>query len=147
MVKRLLLSLSLLVTVACGKFQTPGPAYIDPNLLPYVMDYQVNKKLYIGVSTIRKIDIVFGSLSQNGWDGVCYYRGPYRKIVMDAGYWYDSSTTEDDRLVLMHHELGHCDLNLDHTDDQTIMNPYAIPGSVYRIKPSYYLDMLFRKGQ
>lgn len=145
MVKRLLLSLSLLFTVACGKFEVDGPAYIDPNLLPYVLDYSANKKHYLGVESIQKIEIVFGSLSADGWDGVCYYRGSYRKIVIDAGFWFHGS--EWDRTALMHHELGHCDLNLDHTGDATIMNPYGIPGSMYKMKPAYYLEMLFKKGK
>jgi len=141
-----ILSLSLfLFLAACGKFDTHKPAFIDKAILPYVMMYVNDKKAFQGTSAIRKIDIYFKSLYQEGYDGVCYYRGPWRYIEIDPTFWSHASNAE--KRVLVYHEMGHCDLNLDHDPGYSIMNPFGMAGNVFNANRDYYLDLLFKKGR
>lgn len=58
------------------------------------------------------------------------------------------TTTESQRVVLMFHELGHCDLDRDHTEEKrengtpkSIMNKYIF--SYDPVDEQYYFDELF----
>lgn len=49
--------------------------------------------------------------------GRCYYLRPFKRIVVDPTYW--ATASEEVRLQLVLHELGHCVLNRDHDERYT----------------------------
>jgi hypothetical protein len=146
-IKRISLSL-LLFLIGCG--QPPEPVQtgiIDPALQPYWEQYVKDKSFYTKANpvTTKKIDIVFYTLSNQGFDGMCTkISNGYRRIQIDPGAWFWS--TETDRILLFYHEMGHCDLDLDHTDGLTIMNSDYTPSADFLTNKDYYLDLLFNKG-
>lgn len=153
MVKKLSLSILLFIS-GCG-FYPVDSGYIDPVFIPYVEEYKGDKLLYLNTSNIVKVSIIFKTLD-TGLAGMCEMTGFidritnknkifYRHIFIDPNHWY--TLNELDQKLLIYHELGHCDLDLDHTDDYTIMNPYNLNGNTFILQPSYYLDLLFYQGK
>jgi len=142
-IKNVILSLCILLT-GCGEFIPVTQARIDPVLLPYIELYQLNKYAYKKTYEIKKIDAVFFSYS--GLDGLCKISNTgYRIIEINPEYWFNA--TENEREVLIYHEMGHCDLNLNHSETYSIMYPYGITGSTFGANKSYYLNLLFNEGR
>jgi hypothetical protein len=65
--------------------------------------------------------------------GACEYNpaNPYilPTIQINPNIW--PKLSEDERELLIFHELGHCVLNRDHVTSGSIMTPYALPVSYY----------------
>ena len=153
MVKNLSLSLLLIFLSGCGFYSIPS-AYIDPEFQVYIDKYKQDKLFYLNTTKIRRITITFKEMTD--LDGECrivtfgnliYKKGivSYRKISIDPDNWNRSS--DIDRMLLVYHELGHCDLNLMHSAEDTIMNEYSISSDVFSLNPEYYLNALFTKGK
>lgn len=86
-----------------------------------------------GVS-VGDVPIAFGDTGPNAI-GVCWtYKTQgriYREIIIDEGFY--KSAPYEFRKHLIFHELGHCVLHLDHSEDETnIMHPssFSIPSDV-----------------
>lgn len=113
-----LLVLSLLFLSACGPQlvpQSPDPrtiAGVDPTFQPYIDLYMQTK----GSGLRYDIPMAFAPQSGNTI-GVCTrWTSGYRQIAIDPIYWNASTTTWAQRVNLIFHELGHCDLNRDHIE-------------------------------
>lgn len=123
----LLLALFL---VGCGPIPDPTKSYdprdvshnstFDPYIQRYVAEkgYGLHYDIPIGFTHIDG-DII----------GVCTrWSNGYRQIEIDIDYW--NSASEQFRLSLIAHELGHCDLNRDHSPYMSSIMYYQNWGSL-----------------
>lgn len=102
---------------------------------------------------LDRISVEFGTYSASA-EGNCH-TGTLsgRSITIDATLW--ASLSEEDRQVLILHELGHCVLNRRHDDTnigspiegvihRTIMNSHRVDGHEFENARDYYLTELFQ---
>lgn len=143
----LILGIVLFVT-GCG-FKAKVPDYVDPEFRPYVNDYLIDKERYTGRYGLdRNINVVFKPLNENGSAkrllGQCLMWSDNRKryIHIDPIYWY-KILGEAGKEALIYHEMGHCDLDLDHTN-HGIMVPSGLREDDYILNREQYLEELFR---
>jgi len=138
----------------CG-FYPNHTGYIDPEFVPYVNDYKQDKFRFLNTNKIKKISITFKVLDSD-LDGECEIHvhsnrltgkvlATYRMVYINTNHWPKFNYIS--KKLLIYHELGHCDLGLDHTYENTIMNPYAIDYNTFLISPDYYLNLLFNEGK
>lgn len=140
-----LLSLSFILS-ACSVFESNKFKSVDFAFIPFLEAYRIDKVLYTGIDTIRDIEIRFQTISQLGKSGRCWSFGDgTHKIEIDPQYWFEGS--DNDRLSLLYHELGHCDLDYQHSDTTSIMNSYGLNGSYLYIAKDYYLKLFFLEGK
>ena len=145
---RYLFIISALFLTACGQpgFQTAPSdprtiTGVDPAFAPYVNEYIS----YKGRGLDYDIPIQFSPDLGGNTVGICTrWSNGYRQIQIDKDYW-DNWLDEGERREVIAHELGHCDLNRDHTVHQypalSIMDPY-----VFSLTPSSiagYMSELF----
>lgn len=140
---RYLFIISMLFFTACGQpgFQTAPSdprtiAGVDPAFAPYVNEYLT----YKGSGLNYDIPIQFADLTGNTV-GVCTrWSSGHRQIQIDRDYW-DNYLDEGEKREVIAHELGHCDLNRDHTIHQypalSIMDPY-----VFSLTPSSIVNYM-----
>lgn len=96
------------------------------DLVPYVEDYKrlLNNHCSKPIKIPNQFFVNFGDLPKE-WAGVC--NGGtlfYGKVTIDRLYW--KGLSEDSRYELIFHELSHCILGLDHTDDSNNYMYYSI---------------------
>lgn len=154
MVKSLSLSILILFLCGCGGFYSIPSGHIDPEFQSYVDDYKKDKLYYLNSTKFKRLSITFRPL--DNLDGVCEILSfnniitkketmSYRRIFVDPDTWSYSSNVE--RMLLIYHELGHCDLNLEHSYENTIMNEYGISENDFIKDPVYYFTLLFKEGK
>ena len=123
---RNVLLVSLLFTVACAQ-RAKDPrqgTHVDPDVAPYVADFE---DIY-GV-VIWDIPITFDDLEGN-YIGICRtWDNGYREIFLDKDNWENSYEIE--RYAVVFHELGHCQFGLKHNNSvmedgcaYSLMNEY-----------------------
>jgi hypothetical protein len=111
-----LLVVSALLLSACG----PMPQIeSDPRTISGIdptFDEQVQVYLHYkpGNKLNYDIPIGFGELDGNTVGLCTRWSNGYRQIIIDEYYWYNQAS-EDQKRSLIAHELGHCDLNRDHS--------------------------------
>lgn len=136
--------LLMLLTTSCAPHKDPRTITgTDPVFLPYIKEYVG----YKGRSLNYDIPIQFSQLS-GGKIGLCTrWDSGERQIQIDKTYWM-SHEDEGIRLQLILHELGHCDLNRNHTSlmyadgqPRSIMFPYVF--RLDNINVSDYIHELF----
>ena len=98
---------------------------IDKSVQKYVTMYETIKGKRIG-------DIPIGLSNLNGATaGVCYrWSNGYRQILIDREYWESKYTTENERINVVFHELGHCDLNRGHLESY---RSNGLPSSLFEL--------------
>lgn len=145
MIKRLFFSLLIFLSGCSGRhFDT----FIDSEFIPYIDMYRADKLHYNNISTIKHITMQFKSASNS--IGVCIkqkigFNMTY-SIEIDPKNWFNS--TADERQLLVYHELGHCDLNLPHSNTPiSIMNEVLMDEYTFSSTKNYYINMLFTKGK
>jgi hypothetical protein len=152
MVKKLILSLYLFCS-GCG-FYSVNDGYIDPEFIPYINEYKQDKFKYLNTKNIDRFPIRFKKMTYN--DGLCEIYTfseritdkvivQYKTIYINPDSW--SNMTELERKFLLYHELGHCDLGLDHSTTLTIMYPYTLTQHTYENNPEYFIKLLFTQGR
>ena len=95
----------------------------------------------------HRTPIVFGDTGNKNWAGVCnkYKAAKYREIVISEKYW--KKMTNNQRLELLAHELGHCDYDLDHNTlrlnlcPASIMYPKVFGGSCFTDNFNEYMKL------
>ena len=104
MIDKLHLTIILTLLVSCGHESGEYPT-TDPVFKPYLEE--------LSISTITPI--TFQDLPQ-GLGAQCniYDDGYSREILVDRTYW--DTIPDSYRLVLIAHEIGHCDYNLPHVE-------------------------------
>lgn len=120
------------MSAACG---TPRTHNTDPDFVEYVHRFEQETGREV------KVPIIFSNVSDE-YAGVCeYYNDGYRLIRISSFHW--DRLTEFGKEELIYHELGHCVLNRDHTEDFTIVSPYrySIPNSI--MYPYLFGDAFF----
>lgn len=131
--KTLLLA-SLLLLTACGaqlqSTQDPRAfSSTDPTFQPYINKYIT----YKGSALSYDIPIQFTDLPRYTVGLCTRWSNGYRQIQIDTGYW--DQLDEGARQEVITHELGHCDLNLNHTPSENpqthIMDPYVFSFNNY----------------
>lgn len=112
---RYLFIIMFLTLSACGPIPQVGnldPRSInstDAEFIPYVNKYIAEK----GTGMFYDIPIGFAHLN-NPTVGLCTrWSNGYRQIQVDIDYW--TTASHQLRVSLIAHELGHCDLNRDHS--------------------------------
>lgn len=125
--------LSTLFLVGCGQgFQSaddPRSIHgVDPAFYPQIQTYLDHKPTH---QLDYDIPIQFGELEGNTVGLCTRWTNGYRQIIVDRYYW-EHQSTEDQKRSLIAHELGHCDLNLDHSPIMTaIMYMYNVGSQDY----------------
>jgi hypothetical protein len=134
----------LLLLTGCSSFEGVKPPYIDLAIVPYLDSYKADKLVYTGSSFIRRIDISFDTMAM--FEGLCtIYSDGTRKITISPYDWF--SGDDASRIITLYHEMGHCDLDLEHTTDDSIMNKYGMSTSKFATDRQYYLRLLFMEGK
>lgn len=93
---------------------------IDSEILPFVKEFVKDANAY-DASCFGVKDVI---VLENVKDEIAGYCIPHFVVVMSQSFWDSASTWE--KRTLVYHELGHCALDLDHTDEEEIMNPYVL---------------------
>lgn len=138
---KLVILLSLWFLAGCGR---PGN-YIDPRLETHVQKFE---ELF-GITVTS--DITISKIEKHV--GLCKYKNFENSIIIDSDFYETHKSNYYAIQQLMFHELGHCELYMDH-DDRTfsngtpmsIMNYYAFGMfSYYETNNEYYLNELINK--
>lgn len=141
--------LALLVLSGCAKLEDPRTIKgIAPEFSNYV-------NLYISLkgSSIKDIPIQLADLEYPMVGKCTRWASGYRQIEISRSYWLDEHTTESERINVLFHELGHCDLNRDHDSSfrkdgypTSLMFPYNI-GFLDNMASYYYNELFGRVTQ
>jgi hypothetical protein len=143
--KRLLLA-TLLLT-GCGIKDPRTIRGIAPEIQPYVDLYLEVK----GSPMNYDIPIQFDDFSSSTQIGLCRsWTHGYRQITIDKEYWDNTYVTEEMKISLIFHELGHCDLNRQHDETlrsdgwpTSLMYPYNF-GYMLQDEQYYFDELFFR---
>ena len=129
MKKQLNILVTILVTVlfltSCGIKQA-DPRWIkgiDKEFVSYVSVFEAMYKKSIG-----DISIGFEKLESSTVGRCTIWSSGYRQIRIDPDYWHSAS--EEKRIGLIFHELGHCVLNRTHTSKTFYYSGLSINGYV-----------------
>lgn len=121
--------LVLLAIMGCGKRDT-GP------FEPYVAAFEAEAARFGKPVTVGAIKIEFSEeVDEHGY---CEIHLLHTRITVKGSWW--ERANEDQRELLMFHELGHCVLLKTHTREPGIMNPYQ---TGYGHSREGYLQELF----
>lgn len=124
------------------------PAEFQPYVNSFVQD-SVNQDHPV---TINHLDIQFGQITNEQIEGQCntgFLETP--TILIQEDYW--NTATEDEKTILMYHELGHCVLGRVHDNNLTgdifdihpisIMNWQTVSWQNFEEYKGKYLQELF----
>lgn len=123
----------IFVLASCGVNIHKGtnPAF-QSYLTQFETDYHVNLKNY---------PVNFKDLSGSTVGSCIRYSNGYREVVVDPVLFMELS--ENEKLVMIYHELGHCVFNRPHDNMFFIHNGKSIPRSImyeYVLSDSQYVD-------
>lgn len=146
--------------------ETPSPEPTSsptPSPLPTNYSGPIEFKIYVdkfvadGLIQGNRVDMVnpittirFGNLSNYGSSviGLCESTRTWRRVTINPTFW--NRVSEASRELLMHHELGHCNLFRRHRTDllstgkyASIMYPTIMTSSTYLDNYDYYQEELF----
>jgi hypothetical protein len=117
-------------------------AFINYEVMPYLNAYKEYKLLFLNRRELDyNISIIFKHLPNAA--GSCFknYLTGSRAITLDTVLW--NKNDDNYRLQLLFHELGHCDLNLDHQEETP-----GIMNKAKYLKPMKHshIEAFFTKG-
>ena len=146
-----------LMLVSCGKYYADPRAILttDAAFTPYIKDFET---LY--GKKINNIPINFGNTANVAFIAVCRKWSDFEKdIIVKKEVW--NMLSKEQKQELIFHELGHCELNLEHISNYTynVNNPYICPISImnpqvfndysisycYNANINYYTNKLFNR--
>ena len=128
-----------------GYAGAPGLVEVDPRLEKYVDKY-LDAKVASGPH-LRNVNyrmrVIFEKQAKPTRLGVCHRQSDrtIRVIGIDPGHWVVMS--EASRYALMYHEMGHCDLDLDHGQGGAIMDAILIQGVYFQRNYDKLVKQLF----
>ena len=120
---KMMFTMSLLVLgmmhIACSTVESKDPRDflgVHPELQVY-MDMYVHSK---GSGLSKSISMDFGDTGNKNYLAVCsrWVKSNVGQIVVDKKEW--DIATEDKKRHIIYHEMGHCDLELEHNNHQFI---------------------------
>lgn len=147
-------SIVLLVSlVACNiLLRIPATPVVDERLVPYVRRFKELCQIYntdcskidkfsIKLTDMSAFDLFYKMLGQKGKViGHCYRES--NEITIRKDYFQESLAIENEQLMI--HELGHCVLDLEHTEKElAVMNPYALYHTFYRKNYNELMNKFF----
>lgn len=121
----------------------------------YIVIYEMEKVKFLGEGLTEYIPIFFKKLKGNQI-GLCteYTRSwktprgmtTKKQITIDPDFWNKKSTTEIDKMQLIFHEMGHCDLNRRHDNSFYGIKPKSIMHeNHFKIKNKEEFDFYVRE--
>lgn len=133
---------SLLLLVSCSQeqLQPKTRTTIARDLVPLFVKFAERYQVSIG-----GISGDFGKL-EDPKVGLCANYGTHQNITIDQEFWDRASDLQKE--VLVYHELGHCALGRDHTEDligsrpKSIMYPKVLKEKYYKEFQEDYLEEL-----
>lgn len=115
--KKLFIALLIFSNAACAG--SPAGYYVQfQELKPYVELYKKNKAKYYGYSKADYPIIVTFVPELSKKAAMCRSfsrKNKVRIISIDRSWW--NKTEEYNKQYVIHHEMGHCDLNMDHSSN------------------------------
>lgn len=141
--KRFLL-LALIVS-GCSPIKLPTDPRtiygVNPEFIKYVNSFEKEYGKSIGDVSMDFVD------QPSNIVGLCKKWGyTYRQVEVDKTYW--KQATEEERMGLVFHELGHCVLDREHKSDYFLYNGLHITGQVpaslmfpYNFYTSFYSEL------
>ncbi len=127
-----------------------GPAELEPYVSSFVADGAIQGVDVTPDMGNPKLTIQIASLSSYGSSviGLCETGTGLRRVTFSPTFWNSASETQ--RMLLAHHELGHCVLYRAHDSSllsdgnyASIMYPIIMASSVYNNNSAYYQQELF----
>src|SRR5574343_538100 len=103
--------ISLLIATLLWLRITNKPIFIDPQFKPHVERFKVLSKSYDIELNTSLIVVKFGFL-KDGVAGNCAFG---KIITVNTSYW--DYMSDDEREILLFHELGHCLLQKRHVEE------------------------------
>jgi hypothetical protein len=143
-VSALFLSVAL---VGCGGFST-RKGFVDPAFISYYKNFEIDELRFHGNGITHDISIKFADIKDPRGPQIAALCSDFvnpRLIEVDRLHW--AGLSETSRKVLIYHELGHCELDLDHTTDLTIMNQYLMNDTYFNSDPEGFISLLFLQGK
>lgn len=147
---RILIGIVLVSFLGCGSMPLKPVTPVCPDVVrfvngPYVQNPRKGKvveevfkpyvKTFESVTNVKVVDIpiTFEKQQEDTVIGVCWVFGfinlEWREIRIDPEYW--DRATEDEKESLILHELGHCALSRDHTEEKMALGAYPkVPKSI-----------------
>ena len=146
------------LTIGCApeRLSTGKVGSIDPAFKSYISTFE---SMY--GAKVTDIDFYFKALDYPVIGQCSIWTTNYGKIKhiqVDPTYWNDEITSEEQKIGLIFHEIGHCFLDRPHTEDKmfytpqgfsfkvkipsSIMYPYNFYSSFYEPLKSYYYTEL-----
>jgi hypothetical protein len=119
----------------------------EPSIKPHVDFYLMNKQAILGRGADRVVTVSLSSEDHGREIGHCIVtrrRGGSLtfQVRVYAKFWFAASYPQREQLIM--HELGHCDLGLDHSDDKhDIMYKYQLREWYYIENRSFLVNKLF----
>ena len=132
---------------ACGQYHLADSVWFFPEEMRTEVEHYLDyREQYLGSRRVNyRITLEFGVLpepiigrciTKYSSDG---YKSKY--IVIDREEWI--TMVDLDREQLLFHEFGHCDLDKSHTDHLSIMYPYQLYTSYYKLHREEFIRELF----
>lgn len=144
----------LFFLVACNIYlRIPATPFVDSKLSPYVTRFKELCKIYkadcskidtfkIYLKDMSTFDLFYKIIGKEGRViGHCYRQS--REIEIRKDYFQGANSAEIEELVI--HELGHCVLDLEHTEENSIdiMNPYSLYHKAYTVNYNELMNRFF----
>ena len=141
--KYLAILLALTLTCCATLDKAPG-IYDETNEFTYYTEsYLKHREIHLGSRTTRFAINISCRRIQRPQVAQCHRpsEGFTREIFIDPAYW--ASITENMRFNIIYHELGHCDLDVEHQDlVYGVMNRRVGYGGFSELQ----LEHFFREG-
>lgn len=125
--------------------------YVDSTLKKYLDSYiEAAKKRNVALKK-DKIMILFGKTLEDSVVGYCEDRSGVSHIIIDSSFF--NSVSEEEREMLLYHELAHCLNDRDHCDVEENEEPISImhssdyPIKLYSKEKEKLIDELFKKDE
>jgi hypothetical protein len=139
--------------VGCGPVKQTHPDFIK-----YINSFETELNLKVKTTIVYKsIVLSEEELKKSRSVGTCYRYANSNKNFIDIEKQYWDAASEAVKEQLIFHELGHCELNLDHTEEKistpfgsipkSIMFPYVFGNQMYyQVYKNYYVEELKDKN-
>jgi len=139
-----------LILISCSQIPIKPYRSVDPELMPYVKDFERDYNLSLEKVTARfyNLDLIMDDRNVVGICEYNYHDNTKNKVFIDTKYWTFASGIH--RKMLVYHELGHCVLHRKHRRDKlkngcptSLMNPSILKARCFYRNEEYYITELW----
>lgn len=140
--RRSIIWLFLLYLTAGCDMPSPAAKGVDPEFEEVLAEYQREKAQRTGEGVRAVAAVMVPDLEGNTVGQCRRWSNGDREIFIDQEFW--NFATNSLREQLFFHEMGHCDLDLEHVQGLAIMSPSLIQDTFYRDNRETLIDdMMF----